>query len=174
MPITTSEILLDDLQGDGDRYLKYRWTFGSGRHRTTTVRRPGGWDAAGELADKIPVIDAEEKEIELRQIEQTIIDGADYTTTVNAAAENTLLEVETFLIKRMANLLPDVSNESIQSDVHQLVAFDTLFEKSASELGSMLGVPTGQANGFKSAFFGLFDGIDNYSHGVGPYPEVED
>jgi len=174
MPITTSEILLDDLQGDGDRYLKYRWTFASGRHRTITARRPGGWDAAAELADKIPVIDAEEKDIELREIETAIIDGADYTTTVNAAAENTLLEVETFLIKRMANLLPDLGNAAIQSDVHQLVAFNTLFEKPNPELASMLGVSVGDANAFKSAFFGLFNGIQNYSHTVGPYPEVED
>ncbi len=134
---------------------------------------PPGADLAGLAAAKIPEIEAQEKDAELRRIYQSVIDGADYATERDAMLFNTVDELETFILKSTANLGRPMNNANIQSDVHKIIAFEVVFQSSPARIGGLMGLSTGEANGFKGEVNALMIAVTGYTPTIPTFPEVE-
>jgi hypothetical protein len=175
MPITATEIIAGAPQHDGRIRYRYRYTHSEGP--VTEFDRnltPVGFDAAADAAAKIPDIEAQEKDKEVRRIEQEIIAGAAYPAIRDAAIFNTAAEVDTFLMKRTANRLRPLNADTIRDDAHAVVQMEIVFQASGPEIGALLGISTTDANNFKSEVQALVDGVKLYDTSFLPtYPEVE-
>ena len=173
MSIIDTQIIEEAVQHDGRRRYRYRYTHSEGK--VTEFDRnltPVGFDAVTDAAAKIPEIEAQEKDAELLRIYNAVIGGKDYATERDEAIFNTVDELESFILKRTGNLRTS-TNQKIQENVHKIIAFQLVFEASASRIGGLMGIPTGEAQGFKGDVNVLMIAVQGYTPTVGPFPEVE-
>lgn len=186
MPITNTDLIVDGTpQHDGRQRGRARYHFSEVDPKTGVGKvvefdfnmRPPGTDFAALAAAKLPEIETQEKDAEVRRIYADVINGADYATERDAMLFNTVDELETFILKSTANKLRTLDNATIESDVHQVIAFETVFQSSASRIAGLLGnVPTGgpgSAGEFKNSVNALMIGVDGYEPTLPTYPEVE-
>jgi len=175
MPIIDTQIIAEPVQHDGRRRYRYRYTFSEGKEaefdRNMT---PPGFDAVADAAAKIPDVEAGEKDAEVRRAYQAVIDGADYLTELTGLLFNTATEFNSFIAKSTANKLRSLDNQTIQDELHQVIAFPEVFNASGPVLAGWLGnVSVSVANGWKGMVQALRIGVMNYAPTVPTYPEVE-
>lgn len=174
MPITSSEIVQDDLQIDGRRYVRNMHTWSEGHTLTTAPRLVANvFDADAALLAEVPRLEVQEKEQELLRLEGLVIQGGDYVAARDSAILNTLDEVETFFAKRISNRLRTLSNFSIKRDVPVIIRFQSpLFESTPTRLAFLLGISNADANKLKSEVQALSIAVLGYSHDVPIYEDV--
>ena len=175
MPITNTQIVGGAVQPDGRQRFRYHYTHSEGK--VTVFDRnmvPSGFDTVADAAAKLPEIEQQVQDEELRQIENDIINGGDHAILKAAAIFNTADEVDTFLMKRTANRLRPVNAQTIAEDAHAVAMMEFVFQASGPTIGGLLGLSTQNANKFKSEVQGLVDGIKLYDTEFLPlFPEVE-
>ena len=175
MPIVSTQIIAEAVQQDGRRRYRYRYTFSEGPMREYDRNMtPVGFDPVADAAACIPKIEGRAKNEELNNIYRDVISGKDYATRRDALVFNTVDELEAFILKRTANLLREQTNEQIQADVHRIIAFEIVFQASPARIGGLMGISTGDANGFKGNVNALMIGVTGYAPGAGVplYPDV--
>jgi|GEM_PF-5318358 len=175
MPITDTQIIAEAVQHDGRQRGRARYHFSEGKIVEFDFNmRPPGTDFAALAAAKIPEVEAGEKDAEVRRAYQAVIDGADYPTQAAALLFNTATEFNSFIAKSTANKLRSLDNQTIQDELHQVIAFPEVFNASGPVLAGWLGnVSVGEANGWKGQVQALRIGVMNYTPTIPTYPEVE-
>lgn len=178
MGITNTQSVKGATQPDGRFRLRHHFTHSETGKTTVDDRNlvPSDFDVVADAAARLPVVEQQVKDQELRRIENDIINGAAYPAIRDAAIFNTADEVDTFLMKRTANRLRPVNSQTIESDLNAVVQMEAVFdEASGPNIATLLGISTPEGNSFKGKVLGLAGEVNGYDTEFLPlYPEVED
>ena len=175
MPIIDTQILEESVQHDGRQRFRARYTFSEGKTVEFDFNmHPAGTDFVALAAAKLPEIEAQEKNQELRRIYDSVVDGADYVTERDAALFNTVDELDAFMLKKTANLLRTVNNSTIKADTHKIVAHEFVFQMGFLRISNLMGISMIQAPIFRMKVNSLKNSVKGYNPSIPTYPEVEE
>lgn len=168
MAIISSVIEQQRLQRNGSTFVREAHTDHVGKQHKRAYRAPAGSDINATMLARVPSLEADAKENELRQVYRHVIAGADWVTARDSLDWNTIDELETFVLKKVANRLRrndagELEPSILQNDIHEVIAFDTLFQSSGPRINTLLGLGSvADANEFRARVQDLTLTVNNY------------
>ncbi len=165
MPIVTSVIEQQRLQRNGSVFVREAHTDHVGKVRKRAYRAAAGTDINALMLARVPQVEADAKAGELQAIEKALKNGATLAQVKAKKEWNTNSEIGTWLFKRLANRLPDVTQNSIENDLPGLFLLKAAFaETTDAQIASLLAVPVADITAWRASFDTMKAAIGAYGH----------